>query len=515
MTRTAIHPFTRNGSRFEVLRWGVVPLGVLMVIWNSGIWPMPNLSAQYLVSKSLRHNPFSDPMAQYIYTNYFEPLLFRLMGGSDLGGYLIFCLAVSVIFIVSFCIWFVSFHGRDVALRDGKLLVALTFPVFIIPFYWIGMDGMTLLLMLLIFVGFERKISFIPAIILGVQHFEQGVAGLLILFGSLVILYFYRRDGGAILDIKRIVLLIGFVVVGKLLQAAWFQANGVSLIGGRAEFMAADAVNFFRGWKVHWQAIGWALFGSAWIFVIPRIKNLWPLLVGALVSFLFMSVVGDQTRVAVIILFPSVFYFIFRDREMMQEITRLGSCVYVISYLIIPVTVVWGSVHHNLRSNDLAVYRDWRDGNFKLSEFNWLAPFVPSGNARNIGLNDWVFPAVSLPTRVGSIEHGMLISKAGSSSGFLSFGPYANLPAGKYRATVRYVADGGSAERVGWVDVTERSGSVELMKTVLMGSNGVRSYTDIDFEIPRATDGVEVRVWTDGRNEIQLSSLEIRGLQKK
>ena len=38
-----------------------------IIIGNTGIWYMPNISTQYAVSQNLTINTFSDPNAHYIY----------------------------------------------------------------------------------------------------------------------------------------------------------------------------------------------------------------------------------------------------------------------------------------------------------------------------------------------------------------------------------------------------------------------------------------------------------------
>jgi hypothetical protein len=55
---------------------------------------MPNISTQYAVSQNLTINTFSDPNAHYIYTNYLEPFILNILGGTTLNEYLIFTLFI-------------------------------------------------------------------------------------------------------------------------------------------------------------------------------------------------------------------------------------------------------------------------------------------------------------------------------------------------------------------------------------------------------------------------------------
>ena len=503
-------------NRAITMEWLLIPLCIFMVAWNSGIWPMPNLGAQYAVSQSLLKNPFPDPMAQYIMTNYLEPFLFGCFGGKGVGAYFIFCLLVSVAFVATFCIWFLIYHGKDVALNGGAILTALTFPVFFIPFYWVGMDGMTLLLMLATLILFNRRLVLIPAILLGFQHFEQALAGFLVLLGAQCIEYAFRRDQKNFRAIAQTVLILIGVALGKILLQAWFRLFGIDLTGGRMNYLGADAGHFFQNWRLHWSVILWALCGTSWLYVVLALKRVWPILPAALITFLFMGVVGDQTRVGVIILFPSIFYWIFRNKELQIKTSGWKNYLFVIIYTIVPITVVWGAPHHDLRLYDWKTFQELRANTFDLSQFNWLEPFVGSVAGKN-GSEDATlsFLGAALPTKIGLVEGSSLVTKPKSGDGFLSFGPYVDLAAGEYRATIKYASDERASTVVGWVDVTEKAGSVELIKRVVRGTDGVNSYIEMEFSLASPSKGVEVRVWSDGNSRVFLRALDITRLHGK
>lgn len=137
--------------------WLVLLLCFMVVIGKTGLWPMPSLLPQFSVSQNLTHNVFSDPNAHYFYSTYLQPAFFYAIGGRSLGSYLVFVSATTVAFFLIFLLWFVRFHGKEIALTQLKIIPAVTFPVFMVPFYWLGMDGMTLLLILAIMINFHSK----------------------------------------------------------------------------------------------------------------------------------------------------------------------------------------------------------------------------------------------------------------------------------------------------------------------------------------------------------------------
>lgn len=139
--------------------WLAVVFAPVIVIGNTGFWPMPNLSAQFLVSQNLTHNPFPDPLAQYLFTNYLQPAIFGFFGGESVITYGLYAAFVSLLFLIIFGVWFVGYHGKPVAVDQFKLFPAIVFPVFMVPFYWIGMDGMTCLLLLLTVMSFTSRWS--------------------------------------------------------------------------------------------------------------------------------------------------------------------------------------------------------------------------------------------------------------------------------------------------------------------------------------------------------------------
>lgn len=359
----------------KMSEWFIVLLACIIVIGNTGIWPMPNLLMQHMVSQNLTAVPFSDPNAHYMFTNYFEPLVFWLLGGRSFSAYAIYVSIVSLAFLVLFVSWFVRYHGKEVALKEHKLFAAVTFPVFMIPFYWIGMDGMTLLLMLLVMITYKRLWVVLPAFFLGLQHFEQGFVAIAILMGSVVLHYIVRREQESLDLLKRLSLILLFIVIGKVLLTFWFSVMDVGLSGNRSSYMQNHVAMYLSMWKSSWYTILWSLLGIGWIFAIYFAKKLWPLFASVIVVFALTAVVGDQTRVGVILLFPSLFYWLIMQKNLWREMKQNLVYLMVLLYLLLPVMVVWGSTHGSLLSYDMKVFKQYQNNTLNVATFDWLLPF--------------------------------------------------------------------------------------------------------------------------------------------
>ena len=340
---------------------------------------MPNINLQFMISQNLLKVPFSDPNAHYIFLNYFEPLLYGLIGGKSLIGYAIYSLVISIIFLFIFLFWFVLYHGKNVSLEQNKLFAAITFPVFMIPFYWIGMDGMTLLLMLMVLININRiSIASVFSFILGIQHFEQSFIAFGILLGTILLHYIISRDKNSLSFLKTIIFILLSVIGGKLILMSFFFYIDVGLSGDRSSYLENHLELYLQMWKNWWFVILWTLFAAGWFLVILNLKKVWPLLGAAFVTLLLTAIVGDQTRVGLIILFPSLFYWLLMDKEVWQNMSQRVVLIMLSFYLLVPVVVVWGQPHKSLLSDDLSMAKQMYYDGLKLENIDLLIPFHES-----------------------------------------------------------------------------------------------------------------------------------------
>ena len=351
-----------------------------MVIGNTGFWPMPNLIGQFIVSQNITINPFPDPDIHYIYTNYFQPAIFSLFGGNSFISYVIYVSVITVIFLALFSFWFIGHHGKNISLNQYKLLAALTFPVFSIPFYWIGMDGMTLLLMLFVMISFSYRWTIIPAIFLGTQHFEQGIAAVSLLAVTLLLNFIMERNKETFEPLKSSLLIFSGIIIGKAILVAWFYVIGIDFVGSRVSYLEKELSYYLVMWNDWWFYIVWSLLGVGWLLLIAKIKFLWIFLISVLVVFGFTSLVADQTRVGTIILFPSLFYWILMNKTIWEDISKHFVISLIIIYLIIPVVVVWEKPYGSLWRYDIEVAKQFSKNELTIDDFDWLYPFKSEDN---------------------------------------------------------------------------------------------------------------------------------------
>lgn len=507
---------TKRTSKYIPLSWMdwfITTFAFGMVVVNTGFWLMPNLPAQFMVSQSLTSNPFTDPNAHYLFSNYLQPAIFGLFGGKSIISYVIYTALITVIYFFTFSFWFIHYHGRLVAVDEAKLLVAVTFPVFMIPFYWIGMDGMTLLLMLITMILISSRWVFIPAVLLGMQHFEQGFVAFSILGATQILYLLQSREKTSGISLKQIFFVILGILAGKVLLFGWFELNNISLLGSRQTYLENNKELFSSMWSNSWPYIAWSLLGVGWFFVISKAKKVWPFLVSTLFVFFFVRFVNDQTRVGVIILFPTLFYWVLMNRRLWSDLKQIYVIALISLYLLIPVVVVWGAPHGDLLNYDIKVAKETISGSgFNIDHFDWLLPFRAEPSISNPVADKVPFyKAINLPSQTGRIDGDKRIASPElDQPGFLTYGPYIDLPAGKYVATIKYKSDSDHLTHIGWVDVTSSQGTKVLTKIDLKGTANIPGYVELPFVLENKTEGIEVRYWYDAVSKVELYSIEIR-----
>lgn len=491
--------------------WIAVVLVAMIIIGNTGFWPMPNLPTQFLVSQNLAHNPFPDPLAQYIFTNYLQPAIFGILGGKTIAAYGIYASFLSMLFLVVFAVWFINYHGKAVAIDEFKLFPAIVFPSFMIPFYWIGMDGMTCLLMLLTMMSFTSRWGLFWAVMLGMQHFEQGIVGFALLAGTLVAAYIHRRDEEILKHLWRAGLIGGGVIVGKIMLSIWFAINVIELSDGRASYLETHFDLFASTWVKHWPLILWSLLGVGWLLILKHVTTIWPFLLAVVGAFLLVLFAGDQTRVGVIVLFPSLFYWVLMNKDLWKKTSSLLATTMLVLYFIAPVTVVWGAPRFgNLWTYDNQVIRQAMKSDFSIEGFDFLKPFKSKNEAIAASNDCKHFNAGVLPSDVvRTDDHGNLNYFKNGEEGFLSFGPYISLDKGNYWGIFTYASQAASGSIVGWIDVTLNQGTTILARRPVLGTGAKLELVDIPFSLEDKVDGVEIRFFVDGSAPVSLNSLDI------
>jgi hypothetical protein len=487
---------------------------LFIIIGNSGIWYMPNISTQFSVSQSL----MIAPGANYIFTNYLEPLIFWIFGGKTLNQYLVYTLIMTIAFFVIFVLWFVKYHKIIIDI-NYKILSIIIFPVFMVPFYWIGMDGMTLLLMLLAMIYYHSRWGVTFAVLLGTQHFEQGLVSFLLLLGTLTIYKILSKNDISWHDAKKSTYLIMGVILGKLILFAWFNIAGIDVLGTRSSYLENNLSRLVNQWLVSWPYILFSLFGIGWILILKHIKTTYPLVLASIVAFIFIMVVEDQTRVGTIILFPSLFYWVFMNIKILNEITLKYTIVTLAFYLLLPVVYVWvGHPYGSLLKYNLNVFSEAKNTNYNIDID------VPFQRNHKVLLNHkLLFKSIiingsDLNSAVGQADNEFRITKEGiDNAGHITYGPYIKLTEGSYKFDILYVSSETNTTVVGsWdIGIALPKEIKILKKDNLIGTNNKEGHVIQTFVIPKeySNEKVEIRNFYNGVGDLTIKSLTITKVQ--
>lgn len=133
----------------------------------------------------------------------------------------------------------------------------------------------------------------------------------------------------------------------------------------------------------------------------------------------------------------------------------------------------------------------------------WLYDHVlPHNEAPTVEL-----PASALRGALGRVEGDARVASApADAKGVLTYGPYIDLPMGRYLATLHYSASGDGHR---W-DVVHSGGKRSLGKGPLASTGGATSRLEIAFEARDPLRRVEVRTHFSGRGELHVERLVIR-----
>lgn len=480
---------------------------LVIVVGNTGIWVMPNIDHQFTVSQNLLENPFPHKATHYLFTNYFQPLLFGVLGGNSFQAYIIYAFLTAALFLFVISYWHIK-NNKDIA--KYSILSMIVFPVFMLPFYWMGMDGMVLLLMVLAMINKNSKWGFIFAIFLGLQHFSQGLIGFSLLIFTLIIHSFAHKKNYK--EIKHYIFIVLGVLLGKALLTAWFYAVGVEILGSRLVHLNTFLPIFSQQWVRSWPYILYSLFGVGWILIIFKIKQVWPLIVAALIVFILTFFVGDQTRVGVIILFPSLFYWVFLNKELLNSISPQFTMTMLIAYLLVPVVYVWGGgAFFDLWSFDKkAIQAEFNlDLSFPFNEENQDAY-----NISKMYIDRFEYNGSSLPTQVGRVlNQGLIAQESVEKPGNLTYGPYVQLSAGKYEFDLRYQSTMATTEHAGTWDVVIDN-QTYLATGSIVGTDGLEGHIIKPFTVSKELSNktLEIRNFYNGKGDLIIYHLKIEAI---
>jgi hypothetical protein len=94
------------------------------------------------------------------------------------------------------------------------------------------------------------------------------------------------------------------------------------------------------------------------------------------------------------------------------------------------------------------------------------------------------------------------------------YGPYIDLPSGKYQLRLQYAAAAPNTEEIGEMDACACSGGNVLAKKQLFGTDGRLFNSPLDFLVAEDSQGFrfEARVYSRGVADLRLTDVSITRL---
>jgi hypothetical protein len=322
-------------------RWLFLAVIMVIALLKCGVWVVPNIG----LSAELSTNPFAyHPGLAYLTENWLMAFLGWIFHLTSWQALTVLNAVESLAFVtVIFALLFRRLPER--AARNASL-VFVALPVSTTAFYWLGLDSLTLLLMGLAMLASRRWWLVLPiGVLLGLQHFEQGLAASLALCGVVGL--------GALIRVKRwrelvfpVALLLG-VLIGKGVLT-WILAVTHSKIDyDRFSWFTDNALGLLHSYLSEPLLLVYSVLGVGWFAVIKfatRGRRAIPLLAGLLVVSLLICLYADHTRVACIVALPIIVHELLLDRELTENATDTEVAWFSLLWVVVPWIWDWGNV---------------------------------------------------------------------------------------------------------------------------------------------------------------------------
>ena len=343
---------------FNSPTWAYIATIHMLMLVKTGLWAMPNLLLVRQIAANPFVNPFADPFAHYLFWNWLAPWLAWLIGATGETSFFVFNLA----FLIAFNAGVVWLLWRDLPPRSARLslLAFAAIPVSTTVWFWLSTDALTLCLLLAAIV-WRRQWLLMPVIgvMLGMQHFEQGLlAALLVL--SVAVLNNGRRNFLGRNDdadrypfpIRNVIGLAVGTVIGKFILVALIAHYGIAVNPGRSLYLA-------KYWRIYVAQFfstvpfaAWSVFGVGWLLVARFLDRdrkahvtAFTIVLG-LALLVLLPLMGDKTRVIAIVTFPVVMLSLLLNQRLMAEWSDAAATRFLLLWIAVPWTwVALGSVH--------------------------------------------------------------------------------------------------------------------------------------------------------------------------
>ena len=111
-----------------------------------------------------------------------------------------------------------------------------------------------------------------------------------------------------------------------------------------------------------------------------------------------------------------------------------------------------------------------------------------------------------LKNNIGKVSQDIIISD--NKTGFLSFGPYKKIPAGKYKFDLIYSSSLGLDEASNFWDINliTKNNHTVISKGDLLGTNSEFKTLSVEFETKEKAE-IEIRSFYNGKGELKIKEL--------
>lgn len=334
------------------MRFAVVVMTVFLA--KVGLSPIPNFDVAVV---ELTGNPLvaplgGDPGASYLMSNWLGPAVLHVLGvTSERPLYVVYAgLSLVFVLLVTRLLW------RELDERGARraLVVFLAFPVAAVPFFWVGYDSLTLVLLVGILLAARNGAAVVALGVLGgMQHAE--IVVLCALLGLVYLSLVHLDDRPAGIRRRTMVLAILGAVVGRAALEVIFRARGIevssraqeafdNLSAAPAQFVGAFVLVVLSG-----VGVGWVVLMLGWrTHVVGVVASGVPLVLALGVSVISL----DQTRVFALASMYVVLLAVVTNAKVMSQMSGRMIGVVVVLVLLYPGIWVW--------EGEVSWYANWR-----------------------------------------------------------------------------------------------------------------------------------------------------------
>lgn len=339
--------------------WRLVTLILLVMLFKTGVWHIPNLEMSLALARNPFANPFTDPNAHYLAWNWFSPFLAWLLGVQSFWAFFLLHLG----FALAFTALFIHLAWTRLPEREARVALILfaLLPVSATAYFWTGPDAVTLFLLMLalgimlpesavakgatgsqslltaLFAngGLKGALLLCVGVLLGMQHFEQALfaAG-----GLLFALLLEKKPPFHILA------LLAGVIAGKLALAAIFAHAGMQVNSGRSFWLQQHLDLLLGSFFLHPHYILWSVLGLGWLAALKYAdqgRRTLPFFLSLAGLLLLLLVSADQTRVLAIVTLPLVTMYWLFNTPFLASFSNRQAAALLLLWIVIPWGWVW------------------------------------------------------------------------------------------------------------------------------------------------------------------------------